>query len=401
MKDLLKKYRNYFGGARVRHKHANQVMMALAMILSLPACTDPFEAPGVAAGTPLLVVEGFLNAGTGATNVRISYSRPFSEETQSEFVPIGHAAVSVEDEQGNSFTLQPVFGGGEYMAEDLPLISGRKYRLRITAGEGKEYLSDFVEVKPTPEIDSIGWELKDGGLQIYVNTHDPTNNTRYYRWEYDETWEFHTPYVSLYKYSEERNEMDVRSPEEMVNICWDSGFSTSIITGSTTRLSEDVVYKQPLLFAPWGSQKMSVLYSIRVRQYAMTKEAFEYWETMKKNTEEIGSIFDPLPSNLRGNIHNVADPSEQVIGYISAGSVREKRIYIDNDELPRDWNDPRFCEIIDVRMDSLQYFFTDQVYLAISEWYEGLSLAGYKGTQRSCADCTLSGVTQKPDFWPR
>ncbi|QEC51616.1 uncharacterized protein DUF4249 [Anseongella ginsenosidimutans] len=385
MRALLRKYGNYL----------------LAMIL-LTGCKDPFELPEVTAGKPLLVVEGFLNGGGGETLVRLSYTSPFSGEDQPAPQPVMDASVSVEDEQGNSYPLYPDFmnSGGNYIAEDLPLLSGRNYRLRIETSEGKQYFSEFTPVKNTPDIDSVGWELKDGGLQVYVNTHDPSNATRYYRWEYEEAWEFHAPYRTMYKYHEEDSTVQFRTEEEMIYTCWDSTFSTTIITGSTTRLSEDVVYRQPLVFAAYGAEKMSVLYSILVKQYAMTREAFEYWETMKKNTEEIGSIFDPLPSNLRGNIYNAADPSEKVIGYISAGSVRERRFFIDNDDLPDNWNEPFFCDMINVPSDSITFYFASEAYIPLAEIYEGGSVS-YTATGRSCVDCTLKGVTKKPDFWPR
>lgn len=385
MRNILKKY-GYF-------------LLALTLLVS--ACRDPFEPPEVAAGESLLVVEGFLKAGKGETLVRLSYSRPFSGEAPLQ--PVSGAVVSVEDEEGRIYPLRQgsTHISGEYREDDLPLQIGRKYRLQIRTAEGKQYLSDFVEVKQTPAIDSIGWELKDGGLQVYLNTHDLSGDTRYYRWDYEETWEFHAPYRSFYKYHPEDSTVRSRSEDEMIYTCWSGAFSTHINIGSTLRLIEDVVYQQPIVFHPYGAEKMSVLYSILVKQYAMTKEAFDYWETMKKNTEEIGSIFDPLPSNLRGNIYNPDDPSEQVIGYISAGFVQEKRFFIDNNDLPNDWNTFGYCEMKEVPTDSIVFYFKDLAYIPLREWAEGMGARGYYATGRSCADCRLEGVTQKPVFWPR
>ena len=42
---------------------------------------------------------------------------------------------------------------------------------------------------------------------------------------------------------------------------------------------------------------------------------------MQKNAESLGSIFDEQPTQITGNIHSVTNPSEQVIGYVSAGTV--------------------------------------------------------------------------------
>ena len=58
---------------------------------------------------------------------------------------------------------------------------------------------------------------------------------------------------------------------------------------------------------------------------------------LKKNTEQLGSIFDALPSQINGNIHSATNPSEPVIGYISVGNVSSQRIFITKQQLPSSW----------------------------------------------------------------
>jgi hypothetical protein len=52
-------------------------------------------------------------------------------------------------------------------------------------------LSEFAEVRITPQLDSVSWKQENNGVRIYASTHDPNNNTRYYKWDYEETWEIH------------------------------------------------------------------------------------------------------------------------------------------------------------------------------------------------------------------
>ena len=54
---------------------------------------------------------------------------------------------------------------------------------------------------------------------------------------------------------------------------------------------------------------------------------------MKKNTESLGTIFDAQPSEIKGNIYSASDPAEPVIGYISATTIEEKRIFIEQADL--------------------------------------------------------------------
>ena len=109
--------------------------------------------------------------------------------------------------------------------------------------------------------------------------------------------------------------------------CWKTLNSTSIIIGSSESLSTDIIYL-PFHFIENGSEKLSILYSMKLKQYAVSHEKYLFLQKMKKNTEQTGSLFDPQPSQLSGNIHCLTDPNETVIGYveISAGA-NPKDIY--------------------------------------------------------------------------
>src|SRR6202012_4114028 len=97
-----------------------------------------------------------------------------------------------------------------------------------------------------------------------------------------------------------------------------------------------VVYQNPLTQIPLTSEKVETKYSIIVRQYALTQEAYNFYQNIKKNTEQLGSIFDAQPSQLSGNIHNVTNPNEPVVGYVTVSTVQSKRIFIAHESLPGD-----------------------------------------------------------------
>ncbi|MBD0295433.1 MAG: DUF4249 family protein, partial [Flavisolibacter sp.] len=136
---------------------------------------------------------------------------------------------------------------------------------------------------------------------------------------------------------------------------------------STTRLSDDVVYLMPLVSIPNRSDKLGVRYSILVKQYALDKQTYEFYQQMKKNTESIGSIFDPQPTVLTTNIHSVSNPDEKVIGYVTVATMQEKRIFIAASELSN-WGYRLVCSCEDITVpnirDSLQYYFAGDNYIA-------------------------------------
>jgi hypothetical protein len=316
-----------------------------------------------------------------------------------------NAQVYVESESGTQTYLLDEKEEGLYEAM-LDLDTEDQYRIKIYTANDAEYISDFVPITSSPEIDSVTWEVvNEEVVQLYVTTHDPANNTRYYRWTYEETWQYHTPFYSNLEYVD--GEIVYRDfVNNAIFDCWQSGASTQILVGSTVQLQEDVVYKQPLLaINPRSNSRLDVKYSMLVRQYAITKEAFEYWELLKKNSENLGTLFDPQPSQLPGNIHCTTDPDEPVLGYISAGAVTEKRLFIRRSEIPINipYNRNLSCTVDTIPVfppERLVEAFTPGDTIPLNPVYGFRGIEGYEASSVYCVDCrTRGGTNVPPDFW--
>jgi hypothetical protein len=109
----------------------------------------------------------------------------------------------------------------------------------------------------------------------------------------------------------------LRTPAQNVNVCYSNDSSTGILLGSSVKLTQDVIYQAPLTPIAGTSEKIELRYSILVKQYGLTEDAFKFWDELRKNTERLGSIFDSQPSGSSGNIHCTTDATEPVFGYIS------------------------------------------------------------------------------------
>src|SRR5690606_21196668 len=266
---------------------------------------------------------------------------------------------------------------------------------------GEVYESDFIPVIITPPIDSISWvQNSEKDVEINISTHDPSNNTRYYRWDYEETWEIHSAWTSEYYFDNMTERMYERDNPQILYFCWKTLPSTEILMGSTAKQAEDIVRNLKLKTIKYGEQRLAVRYSIMLKQYGLTKDAFDYWQTMKKNTEGMGSIFDPQPSVNFSNIRNVNNPEKPVIGFLSAGSYTSKRIFIRRNEI--DWLYRRFCEDIVVPniKDSLVLFFgTGSLIPTYGHFNEFGAIVGYSGSTAPCVDCRLTGSPFRPPFW--
>jgi hypothetical protein len=177
--------------------------MNIISTANFTACKEPYIPPSIKNDNHYLVVNGFINSGNDSTIINLSRTVGLEDSTISP--PELGAQVSIQGEFGENYPLQD-FGNGEYATGSLVLNQNETYQLQIITSNGEQYLSDSIPVLQTPSIDSVNW-VQDStsaasklGVTIYVNTHDPLNLTRYYRWEYVETWEYHAAYDSYYYY---------------------------------------------------------------------------------------------------------------------------------------------------------------------------------------------------------
>ncbi|PRY12639.1 uncharacterized protein DUF4249 [Pontibacter ummariensis] len=367
------------------------------LMLLLSSCVEPYEPEVIQARNSFLVVSGFLNV-NGPTTIQLSRTQNLSDQSMPIFEE--RASVFIEEEQGGQHRLWEL-GSGTYTISGLDLNVGSKYRLFIRTAAGKEYASDYVAVKQTPAIDEVSWEAGSEGLEIFVSTHDPKNDTWYYRWEYEDTWEYTSAYDTNLKFV--NGEVVYREYGELgIYRCWRTEASKTIKLGTSTKLSQDVIHAYPLLSVPSNSSKLLYKYSVLVKQYALTREAYQYWETLKKNTESIGTLFDPLPSQLTGNIHSLSDPSELVVGYIAASSVQEKRLFVSNDELPKNWRGTYpTCVLDTIPVAEAPDYFETGYNMPVGEIMPpmGTVVTDYTYAKKECVDCRLFGTNIKPDFW--
>jgi len=379
----------------------------LILIITILGCKKPYNPPVIASPGSYLVVEGTISTGSDSTIFKLS--RTVSISSGNAINPETGAIVTVESSGGKSYPLTEITKG-YYAAVDLNLDNTLQYRLRIQTLGKDQYLSDFVPVEVTPPIDSVGYTIGSNGLNIYVNTHDPANNIKYYRWDYVETWQFHSEYDS--DFFSNGTAIVFRTPAQNIYSCFGNDVSSNIVLGSTAKLTQDVIYQNPITQVIPTSEKLETKYSILVRQYALTSDAYNFWVNVKTNTEELGSIFDAQPSQAPTNLHDITNPATPVVGYISACFVQSKRIFISNAQLPPTWlaTYPYDCEV-DSSYFSAPKTGINQVKVAliplpnpnipITSFYGpgSPSPAGYTSSDTQCVDCTIRGTITQPSFW--
>ena len=380
------------------------IVLYASLCLVFCGCITKYEATDIEAAADILVVEGIIT--DDESTITLSQSINLMEEGYYTPIYIDNANVSVECDDGTQWQAEPYTPppyssswsrNGQYTIKTGQLNSDRKYRLKIEINEidynssnrivgpgfpiyttkTYEYFSDFSYPIQTPEIDSVFWTKRGKGqpVNIHIATHSSDNQVMHYRWSYKEDWEINSDYNLLhsgYPY-----------------YCWNSYISKDLLLGSAEKTVFGQVTDKFFETSP-SDRRFSVLYRIDVKQNAISKRAYDYLANIKKNAENIGSIFAPVPSELRGNITCTTDPSRPVIGYIDISSTTQTTRYISkSDNL---YESDSNCRIISEEI--LSEMFDGRIpdyYVKISEGYY---------IEVKCVNCTFYGTTLKPDDWP-
>jgi hypothetical protein len=389
----------------------------IIILFAIAQCRDAYDIAPATNGNGTLVAEGVLNA-NGKTTINLSRSTQLNDKN---IVPETGALMFIEAEGGNIYPMHEDTAG-VYESDSIVMNPAHKYHLRFTTQDNRDYASDFRNFLATPVIDSISWEQNAAGVDIFVHSHDNANSTPYYKLDYEEAWEFHSDFRTALKFTEitpgpdgYRYKLEFRRPDELTDpglyYCYNSRISTGINIVSTESLGSNQLFYQ-IRQIPTASIELSVLYSINLKQYALSKEAYEFFVKMKKNTESLGSIFDAQPTEISGNIKCLTDPSELVIGFVDVSTIETKRIFISNESL-NDWGYSLGCTSFfepDPAFSSYPYPMDPSLYEHIVERdlvpteTAGTGNGGlqtlFRVEQKICVDCTIRGTNVKPDFWP-
>lgn len=390
------------------------VIVITILIFFLQSCIKPY-APNITKYENVFVVDGELTNLPGPYKVKLSRSFKFDEN---KGAPVSGAHVKILDNTGQEIELKEI-SGGTYSTIDSTFrgVIGNSYKLQILLNN-EIYESDFETLKRPIPIDNIYWEYqqpdaKNNGIQLYLDTHDSTNNTHYYSWDYDETWKFRVPidYVGKPEWKE----------------CYKDSKSTQFNIGSSTHRVGDNIDRRKLLYIGENTNRLFIRYTMNVRQFALPEKAYNFFNDLITLNQNQGTLFDPIPYSLVGNMKNLTHQDMPILGYFLVAGASEKRIFIDRSDLPKSFrptdgfddcstadievpwkykNDVRMYAPVDSLMRlgfAVMQRFTsclpEQPGNPFSPCSKTDSLLTLYMAKPHCYNCTLNGTNKVPAFW--
>lgn len=331
-------------------------LVPLAIFLSLTTCITSIDVEP-SDFDDYLVVQGFIDDDFGPHNIRITRVTKFASRRDGGAANILKGAeVRIINQDGLSTVLKKdlvtekrkncriffVEVSTDYRtSETFKGTIGDTYFLEIITKEGKTYRSTPQKMLPTPPIDSLDVAFKeipsldrivpDSGVEVFASWQDPPEEENFYFWRVNGIYKIFTPDLSdgtrCCMYDTDGGAMN----------CWiletnllgnELAFSDRQVNGQKVTMPVGLVEDNGFRFGDKFFVPDDKLYYVEVEQYMMSKEAFEFNEKAKILGSINGEVFDPPPLRVRGNIFNIDNLEENVIGYFGAYSKQTNEIFI-------------------------------------------------------------------------
>lgn len=351
----------------------------------------------------VLVVDGMITNEPGPYTIQLSVSAPLDS---AELIPYPDCQLVILDNLGNSESLTET-EPGVYIssAGSLRGVIGRKYQLQIHSPDGEYYASTFEELKEPVDLAAVYAEIEYRqdenydydlvGYQFYLDTELAKQDTNYLFWRADATYHYQSDFTIRWYYDGVLNWF--HGPDSLYN-CWKSYPVSQIFTANTQSLKQPKIDKYALHYVNTQSRQLSVKYSLLVRQFTISKEAFIFWSGIENQNSEQETLYMSQPYQISGNVKNTTNDQEPVLGYFLVAGISQKRIFVDRppSNIPFHYY---ICELDNGDFHSYgQMPMADPVYYPI---YAIETPGGRRAVPNPpCVDCRLKGGTiTKPDFW--
>ncbi len=345
-------------------------ILIVGFFLLADSCIEPFsftpEEP-----VELLVVDGRIDQSSGPYELRLSRTSAFGTPPD----PVSDAQVTIYDDLGQQERYFSV-GPGIYQADGNVVRGepGRTYYIEIQT-EGDIYQSRPQTMPQLIQADSAYSETEvetfvseQGNVteEIFINVFVDTpakqqNRDAYFRWLSDVSYSvIEADCGPLGR----RTTCYITDTINTQNIALFSSENTE-----TNQLNKFLVVTDDTR----PQYAFSIRYYVNIYQLSITQEAYQYWTDIKTIANQEGTIFDAPPAPISGNMYNIDDQSETVLGFFEATAIDTVRDLLRRGDLAP---------------------------LPISDFC-GFAIGSQPSDPRACCNCLLidKSTTERPDYW--
>lgn len=397
--------------------YINRILISSLLLLN--ACIEEFI-PETFTFEDFLVVEATITDEFKFQEIKLSRTFEFGENPIKET----QANVQIIDDSQNSYNFFETESGNYVSNVKFSVEPNRTYTLKVTTKNSMSYTSSAVMLPSnTAQITDVSYSKStnsniEEGIDILVDSFDPSGNSKYYRYEFEETYiiipPFWSPIEIIIVSDVPPFKVDHQLKTREERVCYNTIISNDIIQTETNSLSEDRITKFPVKFI---SSKDSIIrdrYSILVKQHVQSLEAFTYYKILNEFSISESVFSENQPGFLEGNIFSDTSPNEKVIGFFEINSVSSKRLFLNyKDVFPNENKPPYFAECVEIELPDLvnpedpdnspliDKIKSGMIHIETNYSFFGdiVEEAPYFIINIECGDCTVFGTNIRPDFW--
>ena len=298
------------------------VLLFLLYSLLFSSCVKPYL-PKTDKYDTLLVVDGIVTDMPGPYTIRLSKSTKIIQF--SPLQPYTDCNVKLSDNLGNSEMLREI-SNGIYKTDSLngiQTVAGRKYKLTIATPDGNIYESEEEMLNKGISIDSVHAQIESRpdnkfGYQFYLDF-GPLTSDQCLLWQLEKTYKYTADFAAL---------------SSTYRTCFTTKSILEINTYNNSQHMQSETKKFPLYYEDNYSKALTIRYSLKIDQYTIDKDAYDYWKQIKKIMAEQGEIYSHQPYQVKSNIQSIVNPNTFALGYFMVAGLDEKRIFLNRPSIP-------------------------------------------------------------------
>jgi len=310
------------------------LIIVLAMVFS--RCTEIYN-PVINSNTEALIVEGLITNEAGPFTIKLSKAVPFPFDSVSISRSVTGAKLTVIDNLNNTYTLSDTGKGNYTLASSFKAKIGNTYKLHIETTDGNIYESGVETLLPQQNYDSIrgyytsqgymdaenNYKTTDGAdIRVDLFASEPKNVT-------PPLCRFSTNVTVQYTYEEAVTDT---TSWHWFYFGW-RVFNVNVnenITDERSVSTNTVIKNHSLGFMPFGITSYGLgmppatvvrYYYVRLNQFTINNDSYNFYKEANTQLASSGKLFDPVTSQLYGNMKCINNPSKIVLGLFEVSSV--------------------------------------------------------------------------------
>ncbi|HSF54768.1 MAG TPA: DUF4249 domain-containing protein [Algoriphagus sp.] len=304
-----------------------QILFLFGSTIGISSCVDEINL-ALEESNQAIVIDAWMGNTPEDTYVKVYRTSPYvSGSLNPAFLPVQVNAVFVEKTNGEEINFSLSESNDFRPSEPFEPQEGETYKLVVKTSEGEIFESAWETMPPKVEIEDIVTKALERQVMI------TTGQTQFFqvRTFADVQAQISDPGVGELGYMIETSGITELFTSSSNDNCACACYENDPNIFAGMNLTPNSSFRGNNFGLSVGEIPLSYLgrYLVSSKLKVLTKSSFEYLSQVDRQQRSSGSIFDPAPFRIKGNIKKRGDENQLVLGgfFLYQESAFEKLLY--------------------------------------------------------------------------